>query len=120
MPPAARVTDGHVCPGHPGGPVSSGASNVLIGHQPAARVGDPLHCAGHDVIAQGASNVLVAHRQAARLGDPTVHGGMVAAGCPTVLIGTTPQAVALRTTAPFCAECEAARAARARASGQGP
>lgn len=119
MPPAARITDRHVCPGRPGGPIVSGASRVLIGHQPAARVGDTLDCAGTDAIAAGAFNVLVEHRQAARLGDPTEYGGLVAAGCPNVLIGTTAQATALRTSAPFCEECEAARAARARrADGQ--
>jgi len=100
--------------------VQTGATHVLIGHQPAARVGDSVACAGPDTIAQGASNVLVGFAPAARLGDPTTAGGVLAAGCPTVLIGTTPQAVALRTTAPFCAECEAARAARMRAAGQGP
>ena len=29
-----------------------------------------------------------ARPQAARIGDPTVHGGRIAQGCPTVLIGS--------------------------------
>jgi len=29
---------------------------------------------------------------AARIGDPTVHGGVIVAGCPTVLIGGMPAA----------------------------
>lgn len=120
MPAAARVSDGHVCPKHPGGPIVTGASNVLIGHRPAARVGDSIVCKGHDAVAGGASNVLVEHRPAARIGDPTAHGGVIAAGCPNVLIGTTPQAVALRTDAPFCEECEKARAAREQRAGHGP
>jgi len=31
-------------------------------------------------------------RPAARQGDPTVHGGVITAGCPTVLIGGMPAA----------------------------
>jgi hypothetical protein len=87
-----------------------------VGHQPAARVGDDVGCG--ETIVQGASNVLIGFRAAARMGDATTSGGAIAAGCPNVLIGTTAQAQALATTAPFCAECEAARAARARAAGQ--
>lgn len=118
MPPAARISDAHVCPVHPPQRVASGASNVRIGNQPAARIGDAIGCG--DAIVEGASNVLLQFRPAARMGDSTSSGGAIAGGCPTVLIGTTPQATALVTTAPFCAECEAARAARLRAAGQGP
>ena len=48
MPPAARISDMHVCPmvtpgvppiPHVGGPVSVGCPTVLIGGLPAARVG---------------------------------------------------------------------------------
>ena len=49
MPPAARLTDMHVCPmvtgivPHVGGPiVAPGAPNVLIGFLPAARMTDEL------------------------------------------------------------------------------
>jgi uncharacterized Zn-binding protein involved in type VI secretion len=116
MPPAARVTDPHVCPVHPARPVTTGASNVRVGHQPAARVGDAIGCG--DAIVDGASNVMIGFQPAARMGDGTSSGGAIAAGCPNVLIGTTPQAIALATTAPLCAECEAARAARRRDAGQ--
>lgn len=40
------------------------------------------------------------------MGDPTSHGGRIAKGCPTVLIGSSPQADTLRTNKPFCEECE--------------
>lgn len=118
MPPAARISDAHVCPVHPPQPVASGASNVRIGNRPAARVGDTIGCG--DEIVEGASNVLLQFQPAARQGDSTSSGGAIAAGCPTVMIGTTAQAIALSTSAPFCAECEAARAARLRAAGHGP
>ena len=93
--PAARLTDMHVCPmvtgvvPHVGGPiVSPGAPTVLIGGLPAARVGDMLICNGPpDVIVMGSSNVLICGQPAARLGDMTVHGGVIMAGFPKVLIG---------------------------------
>lgn len=92
--PAARLTDMHVCPmvtvlvPHVGGPVAGpGAMTVLIGGLPAARVGDALVCVGPpDVIATGSTHVLIAGSPAARLGDMTAHGGVIVAGCPTVLI----------------------------------
>lgn len=31
-------------------------------------------------------------KPAARMGDPTMHGGLITAGCPTVLIGGQPAA----------------------------
>jgi len=64
MPPAARIGDFHACPlvnvaqPHVGGPVAMGCPTVMIGGMPAAR-----------------------------LGDMTVHGGVVAAGFPLVMIG---------------------------------
>lgn len=90
MPPAARVTDLHVCPKpkHEGGPIAGGASNVLIGKLPAARVGDPATCLiGTDTISGGSQTVLVGGKAAARMGDPTQHGGTIVAGFPQVLIG---------------------------------
>jgi uncharacterized Zn-binding protein involved in type VI secretion len=96
MKPAARVTDMHTCPlvnpgpvPHVGGPISGpGVANVLIGYLPAAVVGDMCVCAGPpDAIAMGSTTVLIGGRPAARMGDPTVHGGVIVAGCPTVLIG---------------------------------
>jgi hypothetical protein len=86
---------------------------VLIGYQPAARVGDSLLCVGPgatDSISQGESTVLIGSKPAARLGDPTSHGGVLAAGCPTVIIGSSAQAqtiqIAARDGTPFCEECE--------------
>jgi uncharacterized Zn-binding protein involved in type VI secretion len=95
MPPAARVGDMHVCPlvngsvPHVGGPViPPGQPHVLIGGQPAARVGDMLTCSGSfDTIIKGSASVLIGGRPAARLGDNTAHGGTIIAGCPTVIIG---------------------------------
>ena len=93
--PAARLTDMHVCPmvtvlvPHVGGPVAGpGCPTVLIGGLPAARVGDMAVCAGPpDVIVLGTVNVLIGGQPAARLGDVTAHGGVIAVGCPNVLLG---------------------------------
>lgn len=94
MPPAARIGDMHVCPmitvlvPHVGGPVAKGEPTVLIGFMPAARVGDMLVCVGPpDVIALGSMTVLIGGMPAARMGDLTAHGGTIAVGCPTVMIG---------------------------------
>ena len=95
MPPAARLTDMHVCPmstgpvPHVGGPVSGpGVATVLIGNMPAAVVGDMLVCTGPpDVIVKGSATVLIGGKPAARLGDSTGHGGTIVAGLPTVMIG---------------------------------
>ena len=114
MPPAARITDMHTCPKvepgpvpHVGGPVNMGDTSVLIGFMPAARVGDMAICVGPpDSIKQGEPSVVIGNKDAARLGDPMNHGGVIVAGCPTVLIGSSPQAEALRTDKPFCEECE--------------
>jgi uncharacterized Zn-binding protein involved in type VI secretion len=95
MPQAARIGDNHTCPmydgksPHVGGPVSVGAPNVIIGGQPAARIGDMLICCGPpDVVAAGEPTVQIAGKPAARLGDRTAHGGVIVVGCPTVLIGS--------------------------------
>jgi uncharacterized Zn-binding protein involved in type VI secretion len=124
MPPAARITDLHTCPrpGHDGGPVIAGEPTVLIGFQPAARVGDQLSCdPGPDSIAQGEPSVLIGHSPAARIGDPTSHGGKIVAGCPTVIIGADAQVAVLKTDRPFCEDCARTRhrhaaAARVKAS----
>jgi uncharacterized Zn-binding protein involved in type VI secretion len=114
MPAAARISDLHVCPKsepgpvpHVGGPVAVGEPTVLIGFQPAARVGDKLVCVGPpDSISEGESTVVIGGKDAARMGDPTSHGGKVVMGCPTVIIGSSAQAETLRTDKPFCEECE--------------
>ncbi|PSR12311.1 MAG: type VI secretion protein [Bacteroidetes bacterium] len=95
MPPAARVGDFHTCPAvngtvpHVGGPIlPPGCATVLIGGVPAARVGDQALCVGPpDVIAAGSGTVLIGGMPAARQGDSTAHGGVIALGLPTVIIG---------------------------------
>ena len=96
MPSAARLGDMHVCPlinpgpvPHVGGPVvGPGAVTVLIGSQPAARVGDMLVCTGPpDAIVKGSATVLIGGQPAARQGDNTAHGGVIVMGFPTVQIG---------------------------------
>jgi len=96
MPLAARVSDFHTCPmvnpgpvPHVGGPIlPPGCPTVLIGGQPAARVGDMATCVGPpDTIAVGSGTVMIGGMPAARMGDMTTHGGIIVLGCPTVLIG---------------------------------
>ena len=114
MPPAARITDMHVCPmvtvlvPHVGGPIlPPGEPTVLIGMLPAARVSDMAVCVGPpDMIAMGSPTVLIGGMMAARIGDPTIHGGAIVMGFPTVMIGVTGQGstlqMAAHTGAPFC------------------
>jgi len=95
MPPAARLTDLHICPmitvlvPHVGGPiVGPGVPTVIIGKMPAAVVGDILTCVGPpDSIVKGSATVMIGGRPAARLGDLTAHGGVIVMGFPTVQIG---------------------------------
>lgn len=98
MPPAARITDMHTCPmvtpgappiPHVGGPiVGPGVPNVLIGNMPAAVLGDQCTCVGPpDTIVKGSATVLINNKPAARMGDTTAHGGSIALGYPTVVIG---------------------------------
>jgi uncharacterized Zn-binding protein involved in type VI secretion len=62
---------------------------VLTAFLPQARVGDMLTCVGPpDVVALGSMTVLVGGQPAARMGDLTAHGGTIVAPCaPTVMIG---------------------------------
>jgi uncharacterized Zn-binding protein involved in type VI secretion len=97
MPPAARLSDMHVCPlatpgtppvPHVGGPICMGCPTVIIGGMPAARVGDMAICVGPpDAIAMGSFTVMIGGMPAARMGDMTVHGGVVTVGFPQVMIG---------------------------------
>ncbi len=96
MPPAARLTDMHVCPlvnpggvPHVGGPITGpGAPTVMIAGMPAAVVGDMCVCTGPpDTIAMGSTTVLIGGKPAARMGDTTAHGGSIVVGSPTVMIG---------------------------------
>jgi uncharacterized Zn-binding protein involved in type VI secretion len=91
---AARVSDPHTCPmqtpsPHIGGPILPPCfPTVLIGGQAAARIGDMCQCTGPvDMIRTGAPTVLIGGEPAARMGDLTRHGGVIARGFPTVLIG---------------------------------
>lgn len=111
MPMAARLSDLHAQPTAtvPPLPIGTGETTVLLGHRPAARVGDrPTTPTPPDTVAQGEPTVLIGDAPAARLGDATSAGTVVIFGCPTVLIGSSPQADALRTDAPLCEVCEAA------------
>jgi uncharacterized Zn-binding protein involved in type VI secretion len=95
MPPAARVTDMHVCPmfngpvPHVGGPIlPPGCPTVLIGNMPAARVTDMATCVGPpDTIIMGSTTVLIGNMPAARMGDSCAHGGVIVMGYPLVMIG---------------------------------
>ena len=96
MPPAARLGDMHTCPTvdpgpkpHVGGSILPPCEvTVLVGGQPAARVGDNCTCVGPpDVIAKGSPTVMIGNQPAARQFDMTQHGGVITVGCPTVIIG---------------------------------
>ncbi len=98
MPQAARVNDLHTCsmldPGipptpHVGGPIlGPGIPTVLIGKLPASVMGDMCMCIGPpDTIVKGSATVMIGKKPAARVGDTTAHGGSIALGCPTVMIG---------------------------------
>ena len=95
MPPAARIADLHNCPAttgtipHVGGPIlGPGEPTVLIGNMPAAVVGDTCICVGPpSSISQGSGTVSIGGKPAARMGDSTAHGGTIAIGYPTVMIG---------------------------------
>lgn len=98
MPPAARITDLHICPmvtpglppiPHVGGPIiGPGAPTVLIGKLPASVVGDSCVCVGPpDTVVKGSATVLICSKPAVRIGDTTAHGGAITLGLPTVMIG---------------------------------
>ena len=102
MPPAARLTDLHLCPmqtrsttlglppiPHVGGPlIGPGVPSVLIGGLPAAALGDHAVCVGPpDAIVSGSATVMIGGRPAVRIGDRSAHGGHVALGLPTVIVG---------------------------------
>lgn len=121
MPPAARITDLHVCPKvesppprpHVGGPITSSASTVNIGYLKAARVTDSALCVvgANDTIVAGSPTVFIEGLMAARIGDKCQHGGSIVTGFPTVNIGVSGQAQTLLAAAaigaPFCEECSA-------------
>jgi uncharacterized Zn-binding protein involved in type VI secretion len=83
------ITPGDPPVPHVGGPIAGpGSSTVLIGGLPAARVTDIAVCVGPpDVIVSGSATVLFEGLPAARVGDVTEHGGTIALGCASVLLG---------------------------------
>lgn len=96
--PAARMGD---MTAH-GGTITVGFPTVLIGGQPAARVGDmhvcpmvtpgtpPVPHVGGPIMPPGSPTVLIGGQPAARIGDMATCVGppdVIAAGAPTVLIG---------------------------------
>ncbi len=96
--PAARQGD---MTAH-GGVITIGYPQVLIGGQPAARVGDmhacpmmtpgvpPIPHVGGPILPPGSATVLIGGQPAARQGDMATCVGppdTIAAGCTTVLIG---------------------------------
>jgi len=116
MPPAARVSDMHVCPmvtgivPHVGGPIlPPGCPTVLIGMLPAARITDMATCVGPpDIIAKGSPTVLIGGLMAARIGDITAHGGNIILGCFTVIIGEVGMGAPVAPVMPACAKKAAA------------
>ena len=96
MPMIARISDHHTCPmvnpggvPHVGGPITGpGVPTVMAGGQPVAVVGDQAACNGPvDTIAKGSATVFAGGKPVARQSDPTAHGGVIAAGLPTVIVG---------------------------------
>jgi uncharacterized Zn-binding protein involved in type VI secretion len=98
MPPAARISDMHVCPmvtpglppiPHVGGAIiGPGVPTVLIGKMPAAVMGDMCTCVGPpDSIVKGSATVLIGGKPAARMADTCAHGGTIVLGCVNVIIG---------------------------------
>ncbi len=97
--PAARMGD---TTAH-GGSIVVGCPTVLIGGQPAARVGDmhacpmqtmagpvPVPHVGGPILPPGSPTVLIGNMPAARVGDMATCTGppdTIAMGCMTVLIG---------------------------------
>ena len=95
MPPAARILD---VTSHGGTILPPGCPTVLIGGQPAARMGDPQVCPMVDgvkphvggVIASGSATVSIGGQPAARMGDVVACAGPpgnIASGFPAVQIG---------------------------------
>jgi uncharacterized Zn-binding protein involved in type VI secretion len=134
MPPAARVTDMHVCPAftgpipHVGGPILPPCEpTVLIGSLPAARVSDQAVCVpAIDVIVKGSATVNIGNLPAARIGDNCAHGGLIVEGCPTVIIGDSgsggqsdAMSDAKQTGSPFVQDCGGGSGSAAGDSGGG-
>jgi uncharacterized Zn-binding protein involved in type VI secretion len=92
--PAARLGD----PTVHGGAIAVGFPQVLIGGQPAARIGDMHACPQVTVLVPhvggplvlGSFTVMTGFMPQSRVGDPLICVGppdAVAMGCPTVMVG---------------------------------
>jgi len=88
----------HLCPmatpgtppiPHVGGPISGPCvPTVITVGLPQATITDMCVCVGPpDTIVKGSGTVLVGGKPAARIGDSCAHGGAIALGAPTVIIG---------------------------------
>lgn len=119
--------------GTPGAPAAKAAEETVKGTAAASMgstitssaMGADIHaCAtpfplpphGPGVVIDGSPTVLINNLPACYLGntilEPIGPPNKIAMGCSTVLIGTPGQGAALQTDAPFCEECEKAKAAR--------
>ena len=119
--PAATLGCYHTCPDktgkkrHVGGPIIAGSGNVMVGAQPAARVGDKLVCRGpNDTIAKGSGSVFINGKPAARVGDRTAQEGRLWSVIPWLSLAEHKGTLSWRTTP--AAACAAASSARSGAS----
>ena len=96
--PFARVGDLHLCPmvtpglppiPHVGGPIlPPGHITVLVGALPVAQATALCTCVGPPApVPMGSPTVLVGGMPAGRMSDATGHGGAIAFGLMTVLVG---------------------------------
>jgi uncharacterized Zn-binding protein involved in type VI secretion len=124
MPPAARVTDFHLCTTptpkpHVGGPINPpGSPQVVANGLALARATDQCTCtppAPPNFIVTGARWVWVDGMLAARMTDKTMHPppGMIVMGSPDVLIGGPTAGAILGGPKAGTAACEAAKDGRA-------
>jgi len=87
MPPVARLGDMSSHGGH----IISASSDIIVGGQPAARLGDLHHCPlphhGVTPIIKGSATVIGDSRPLARIGDMAACGAVIVSGAPTVMAG---------------------------------
>jgi uncharacterized Zn-binding protein involved in type VI secretion len=88
--PAARIVDPVTCPAHGAAAIAGPcAPTVLVVSMAAARMTDttmcPLGIAG--VVIGGTTETLIEFLGATRVTEQAAHGGSIASGAPTVLIG---------------------------------
>jgi uncharacterized Zn-binding protein involved in type VI secretion len=89
MPAIARRTDFTRCLAHTEGEITGGDGTVFVCFEPVAREGDEIKCrdGSKDVILPGEGTVWMGGKPVACKGDRTAHGGVIATGCPRVLVG---------------------------------